>query len=138
MSAFVVWNKVIDSKTVAATASITSDPIDVGRCKNFGFAITIVSGTAPNVKLEYQIIESNQGDMNLVGSYSAIPGVAEGTLSWIIPITGSTLVASITSGSKADGFSPMVSRWMRLKVTGIAANGADTVVIVRLAEYGEY
>ena len=133
---YVIWEKVIDSKTVNATASVVSAPINVGGCKSFGFEIVVKSGSAPNVKLEYQIIASNQGDAALVGSYSAVPGVDEGGLSWTIPTTGGTLVASITSSNKVDGFSPMVTKWMRLKVTGIAANGADTIVTVRLGMFG--
>lgn len=126
------WMKIIDNVGVNATAIIYSDPIEIGNGKAFGLKVLPDSGTV-DVKVEYQIIESNQHDVNFVGKVAG----KENLLTWTTPTTGATIFSNVTtaSGTKADGFSPMATHWFRIKVTGNAANGADAKVSVKFSQY---
>ena len=131
------WILAIASQTVNAGAVIYSDPIEISNYENFGYAMINMSGSAGrDVKLDYQIIPSNQNSVYIA---SATAGAYEKSLGWIIPTTNGNLVSSLTSSMTwvADGFAPCVSRWLRLKVTGQNLNPADTTVTVYLSVYSE-
>ena len=115
--------KVIDNVNVRATGSSNSDPILIAYAEHFSYVIE-VSGTTPRIKLDYQIIASPEGDPDNVSS------IHDGEVTWYTPVTNGNLVAEV-SASQADGFSPAVSRWLRIQVTGTATNHAnDTYVTV--------
>ena len=115
--------KIIDNENVQATDSAYSDPILVAYAEHFSYVIE-VTGTTPRIKLDYQIIASPEGDADNVST------IHDGEVSWYTPVTNGNLVAEV-SASQADGFSPAVTRWLRIAVTGTAANHAtDTYVTV--------
>lgn len=127
----VTWKKVIDAKTAATTVAVNSDPIDASKLRAISFHASIISGTTPSVGMVYQIINSGQEDASLIAG-AVDGGGLEANKSWITPNTNGTLIAAggLTTGSVADGFAPVASEWIRLRVTGSGTNGADTVVTV--------
>ena len=115
----------IDNTQVAATAVVSSNPIDISQAEAFSYKITVDAGAAADVALTYQIIDSGQEDVNLVGGAK---DTEEGR-GWVTPSSGGTLVSSITTGSAAYGFEPVVSQWIRFQVTGAGGNHANTTYI---------
>lgn len=127
MSRMITWELVKDNTTLASQGSIYTEWLNLTDAVAFGFKIIVDSGTTPKVNLSYQIIESNQCDVDLVGE--AAPGdLKEANKSATSPTTGNELVAEITSGNQADGFSPMCTKWLRFKMTGNTGNDTDTKV----------
>lgn len=126
------WETVILNQTVDGNVTIYSSPINFGYDEAFSYKITIVSGSAPDISLIFQIHESGQGDKNLVDG----PEDRANGFGWISPTTNATLIASGFSavGSLADGFKPTVTKWGRFGVTGISANSANTVVTVKVCK----
>ena len=127
------WTEVISSDTVNATGVIYSSAIWVGSSKNFGCGVNIEEGTAPDIKVEYQVIMTKQqGDGTLVGAANTV----ERDYDWGVPASANEIFAQLNAtGWSYDGFSPMVAPWIRMMVTGINANDTDTVVSVYLSEY---
>jgi hypothetical protein len=123
------WMKVIDNKACVSQGSIYSDPIDLERVKQHGLKCVIESGTG-DVDVTYEIIESNKAQPGLVTQQ-----VTEGKLAWTAPVNP-TILQAVTD-AKADDFVPMVTRWLRIKVTGNAGNGADCYVSIKLSIYSE-
>ncbi len=124
------WETVILKQTVNATATVNSDPIDVSYDEQFSYKITIHSGTTPDITLGYQIIESGQGLKADVGGAKD----TENGFTWVTPTTGGTpILSGFSSGSKANAFAPMVTKWLRFFVTGIGSNGSNVVVSVHIA-----
>jgi len=132
-----LWQLVIDSQTVNATASITSAALVVGSYSDFSYVLTIESGSAPDVQLEVQVIDSNTSSYSLLASTSDVSVDSSYYGTWTDLNTSGVLDASHTSGKIADGFSLPVTRIFRFKITGIASNGADTVVSLTLGRYAE-
>ena len=110
----------LKAETINAAATVSSSPIQVGYAENFSY-IAIISGTTPDLKLEVQITDSQQGDATNIGS------IHDGQAQWYTPSTGGILVANLTA-SRANGFTPAVSKWIRMRVTGNGGNGADTKI----------
>ena len=122
--------KIINNVNIKATASAYSDPILCENGQDFGIIVTAIAGSAPEVNITYQVIASYQGDGTKVGDVSS----GEGNLDWITPNTGAT-IASAVAADMADGFAPMVSKWIRIAVTGTASNHAtDTYITVHLTQ----
>jgi hypothetical protein len=126
------WRLMIDSATISGTASSSSTAVNIGDYENFGYKIVIRGGVAADVKLEYEVIESTAV---LKGKVEE-DGYNERTPEWTTPTSNGELVSSITSGSQADSFAPMVTKWLHLKVTGNASN-TTACVDVYLSTYGE-
>lgn len=125
------WIVVVDSAIVHSVNHATSTVMGIGDYENFGYKLVVHTDDSTDVKLEYQIIESNQGDSAYVdsGLYHGYP------IAWITPVNG-VLDASVTA-SQADGFSPMVTKWIRFLVTGSSGNGTDTQISLYMSVYGE-
>jgi hypothetical protein len=120
MKSAVISREVAVNATVTLLTSSTSDPINVGYAEYFSIHAQI-SGTAPDVKIETEITDSQEGDKDLVATR---PGEV-----WISPSTGGVIKAS-ASANFADGFTLPVCKWMRVKVTGINANTSATCKII--------
>ena len=127
------WITVLSSQTINSTAVVNSDPFDISNYEDFGFYLKVESGSSPNISAYYQVMPSMQGVTSLVGQTS----VGEGTLSWVTPVSVSTMTTALTSGSVADAFTPMVSKWVRFAIKGGAGNGADTKASLYISGYSE-
>lgn len=122
----VYWRtSTIDNTNITAQTAFNTDPIDVSYDDAFSFKIIIDAGSSADVKLEYQVIESGQGDKSLVGG----PKDTEDGMSWVTPNTGGVLLSNHTSGAFTDGFKPMVTMWLRFRVTGNAGNHNTTTYV---------
>ena len=122
------WIKAIDNVKCASQGSIYSDPIPVENLEQFGLKCLIESGTG-DVSVSYEVIESNK-----TLSVDVTAEVTAGKLSWIAPVDRPDLLANATNAApKANGFSPMVTKWLRFKVTGNAGNGADCYVSLKMS-----
>jgi hypothetical protein len=119
MKSAVISKELAVDAAVTLLTSSTSEPINVGYAEYFSIHAQI-SGTAPDVKVEVEITNSQAGDRDLVGK--------EPESAWISPSTGGTIKASASSNF-ADGFTVPVCKWMRIKVTGINANTSATCKI---------
>jgi hypothetical protein len=126
-NSIVLVEKIIDAETVNTTATVSSSAIKVGYASDFGVFVKL-AGSSPDVTIRYQVIDSNVNDVNAVASGE------DSESAWITPTTGSDILVNI-SASAADGFSPMVTKWMRIQVVGNAGNGADTVASIHLSSY---
>lgn len=122
------WTKVINKVACANQDSIYSAPVDVEKLEQFGVKCVIEEGTG-DVDVSYEIIESNKSHPDDV-----LAEVAAGKLAWTAPVNQATILQNVTS-SKADGFSPMVTRWVRFKATGNAGNGADCKLSLKLSVF---
>ena len=136
------WQVVIDSETVANTASVYSAPLLVGDYSDFSYVLIGSSGTAVDVKLEVQIIPTNSSDYDVINStndFSISASITVYQPTWTDLNTSGTLYESYTSSTTgvADGFSLPVTRMFRFKVTGAAGNGADSQITVILGRYAE-
>lgn len=143
------WQLVLDSATVAGTSSITSNPLVIGNSSDFSYCFTTHDSTATvDVKLEVQVIDSNQSNYTLVGSTSDASvdpnfqigfSTANYTGEWVTINTAGVLVVSQGNDTKIiDGFALPVSRLFRFKVTGNATNDIGvTRVSLTLGRYGE-
>jgi hypothetical protein len=117
----VTIQKVLDVEAVAGVGTIVySDLIDCSFATNFTYKI-VLAGLTPDVHVDYQIIDSSEGDQAMVGHEVKSPRT------WCIPVTNGRLATDVTA-TQCDGFNPCVTKWMRLKITGGAANGATTTV----------
>ena len=130
-----IWRKVISSETLNGVGTtVESAAIDIGDGKSFGVKLIVESGTTPRVKLNYQVIESRQGQESKVGTAE----VGENGMSWTTPVSDPTIFAALNAvGNLADGFVFMVSKFIRLQAIGNASNGADTVVSAWICQYSE-
>lgn len=124
------WLVVIDSAIVPNVQFATSTVIDISEYSAFSYKLEIHSGSAPDVKITYEVIESTQNFAVLVASETT----GEQIKNWVSPITGGTIDSSITS-NQCDGFSPIVTRWIKWKVTGVASNGTNTYVSLYIGVY---
>jgi hypothetical protein len=115
---------VLSLETVNGAATVTSEAIRAGYGENFSLIVKL-SGTTPIVTVYYDITNSD----------SAAPGDVcanfDSGSEWVCPDTNGTIKSAATA-TFADGFSPAVSKWLRFRVTGVGANGADTKVTVIL------
>ena len=129
------WRKVISSQTLNGVGTtVESAAIDVGDGKSFGFKLIVESGTTPRVKLNYQVIESRQGQESKVGTVE----VGENLMVWTTPSSDPTIFAALNAaGTLADGFVLMPSRFIRLQAIGNTSNGADTVISAWICQYSE-
>ena len=110
----------LEAEAIAVAGIAYSNPIQVGYAESFSY-IAIVSGTTPDLKLEYQITDSQEGDADNIGT------THDGGAGWYTPVTGGVLVTNLTS-SRANGFTPAVSKWIRMKVTGNGGTGVDAKI----------
>ncbi len=123
----VTWKKVIDAQTVTTTGSVNSDAIDASKLRAISYVATIDSGSSPSVGMVYQIINSDVEESALIAS---APGL-EQNKSWITPTTNGIRIASgdLTTGSIADGFAPVASKWIRFRVTGSGSNTSAVMTV---------
>lgn len=123
----VTWKKVIDAQTVSTTGSVNSDAIDASKLRAISYICIIDSGTSTSVGMVYQIINSDVEDAGLI----AAPPGQEQNKSWITPASNGTLISSAghTSGSTADGFAPVASKWIRFRVTGSGDNTSSVMTV---------
>ena len=126
------WITVIKETACANQGSIYSDPIDCEKLSEFSIKALITAGTG-DVTVSYEICDSPQAQPAKVTA-----DIAQRKYEWTTPNTAPDLLTNvITAVPQADGFAPMVSRWMRIKVTGNAGNGADSVVTAKLGIFSE-
>ena len=126
----ITWEKVINKQPVGSNGSVDSDAIRVSfASREIGIKVKIESGTAPEVQVLYQVIDSGQGDKGLVGGAEDL----KNDIDWVTPETGAVLIESIKSGTKMDGHTIMPSDWIRIRAKGINSNSANTVASVWIA-----
>ena len=125
----VTWTRVLNDVTINATGSQVTVPIDVTAGIAYSAKLIINSGSLTKVKLESQVIESDQGDAELVG-VAAIGETAgsEQNKIWDVPDGVGGIVADHQSGRSTKAFILPATMWARLKVTGISDNGSNTKV----------
>jgi hypothetical protein len=126
-NSLVTVEKVISAQTVNGAATVSSSAIRVSYGQNFGVYVKL-AGTTPVVTIRYQVINSDCNDINMINAGE------DSHTEWITPTTGSDIMTAITA-TAADGFSPMVSKWIRIQVVGVGANGANTVANVYLSSF---
>lgn len=91
---------------------ITSEAIDTRNALG-NFSLEVVpTGSAPNVKAEYMVASSKDGD-------------------FVTPSAASAIDSSITT-QDICGFDPALAPFMKIKITGNGPNGANTEVTARL------
>lgn len=127
------WVTVLSSETVNATAVVVSSAVAVGEYEDFSIMVEVVSGSSADVKVEYQVINSNNNYMLLVAS---APANGDLQTLWVTPATNGEVVASVTD-DYVDVLEPIPTKWLRIQVTGNGGNGADTVISVYICGYAE-
>lgn len=125
------WHILLDSQTVSATAVVTSSAVYVADFESFSYMVVVSSGTSPEVDITYEIINSNAKVYTQVESTTTLRGIQP---VWVQPATDGTIASSV-SVSTADAFAPAATRYIRVKATGTAGNGADTVISVFICGY---
>lgn len=108
---------VFNAVTINATATADSEIIDLLDWDGSAMAAEfLLSGTAPHVKLEYLVSQTKEGTFREPSGASDI--VADATASDVKPLT------------------PEKANYMKIRYTGLATNGVDTVLTLRLS-FGE-
>jgi hypothetical protein len=104
---------------VAAEAVVYSEPIDVSKGVSFGIWLLAGSATGtPTMKVELQHSHS----------LPAVAGAAETAL-WTIKEGASALFANINDKvAHKDTLTPVPSKYIRLKITGLATNPEDATL----------
>jgi hypothetical protein len=105
--------KIFDAEVIESTAVVDSEPIDIRQAGgSFGIQ-ALLSGSSPNIKLE-----------KLVGMSS------DDTFREAV---GSSDISAALTASASLNFDMTLHPWMKIRVTGNASNGANTVLTLRLA-----
>jgi hypothetical protein len=115
--------KVLDTVLVSSNTTVYSNPIAVWKEGDFGLIAQIDVNSTSDVKFFYQVIESAAGDVNNVGNRNGEQ--------WVTPESNAEIISSLTGSAttrKADGFQPMVTKWIRIGATGNTSNGVGTYV----------
>jgi hypothetical protein len=88
--------------------------------------VEVHSGSAPEVDLTYEVVNDN-ADYSGAISTSSI---------YVQPVNNGAIASAVTADYAIE-FQPIPTKFLRIKVTGTASNGADTVVSVYLCGYAE-
>lgn len=141
-----LWTVVISSVQVKRTAVILSDPINITNYKAFGYHFTVHGSThqASDVKLEYQITDYHDPKLVQTTKTSVFSWSTDSSsVTWQTPLTGSVIDSSIVdSGStnnlyQVDAFVPMVTKYIRFRVTGNGTNDSLTYITLKISRYAE-
>jgi len=110
----IVTDKIFDAVTINATASVSSELINLWECHgNFAVHVTSLTGTTPNLKIEYNICPLQQG-------------------TFYEPSSAPDIVSVLTAAPDAFAFDPIPAAFMKIKITGNATNGSNTVITAYL------
>jgi len=102
----------VKDRTIAGTATYTSDPIEVKTFAFFGvwYRATSATGT-PDITIQYEMSYDKTSD------------------NFVIPEGAADIVTGLTDENPhVESLSPPPMTYIRFKVTGGAANPSDTVV----------
>lgn len=132
------WQKVISSVTITGVVTEqNSRAIDMSKAENIiGVKAQIESGTAPEIQILSQTINSGQEDAKLIGG-AADQKAGITTNDWLTQETGGPIFSSLKSigTKKTDGHAVMPTHWMRIQAKGINLNGIAVVSVwILLAE----
>jgi hypothetical protein len=130
------WITVLSSALINGTGISSATAVCIENAKAFSYYIQVMEQTAgsPNVQLEYQVTTSTR-EANI--SENRIDAVTTRSLVWTTPATNGILDDSITGTAQCDGFSPIVTKLIKLKVSGVAGNSNRTFVTLKIGIYCE-